>query len=295
METSYFGKVLIALCVVTIAALIALLTVVRPRFEASAVAERLNNIQELQSYSMENIDRTIISRANVTRFIAGQVIDRPNDGETVLRSMMTLHPDIIQIKIHSPNLSDELSSQNTAYPSPNSQVRDDEWIHSKTDPLLQAAWLIDSMQNRKYFVTQVQFQVENTPFTLMIFWDTKQLNDDFSAIPVRQNYSVSVQSPSAVLMQNQSYFNPAGAMKDPSDTLKSMIQGKLKWRVAIKEFQSIRLSMVVAVPEQVITESVEELMIYSASLIIVLMSIVFITCVFLFFRTKRLANKKRIH
>jgi hypothetical protein len=152
MKISFFSKFFIAISIITIASLLSVWLVVRPKYEAYVIAERLAVIQQLQNYSIHNIDHTIISWSDVTRFIAGQVTERPKEGEIVLRSMMTLHPEIIQIKIHSSNLSDELASQNTSYPALNLQVKDNEWISSKADTGLRVAWHKDSLQHQEYTV-----------------------------------------------------------------------------------------------------------------------------------------------
>ena len=91
--------------------LLALWTILRPKYESSVIADCMNTIQRLQIYAVKDIDHTIDSWSNVTHFIAWQVTERPKEGEIILRSMVMLHPEIIQIKIQSPKLSDELTSQ----------------------------------------------------------------------------------------------------------------------------------------------------------------------------------------
>lgn len=134
MRLSFQNRIFIVIGIITILTLFFVWNVVRPKYEASVITERLTSVQQLQIYAVENLDRSIASWSEVTRFIAWQITERPNEGEIILRMMMTLHPEIIQIKIQSPKLSDELTSQNVSYPAVNVQVRDDAWYLQKLIP-----------------------------------------------------------------------------------------------------------------------------------------------------------------
>jgi hypothetical protein len=295
MQSSFLSKLLISLCIITIAALIILLTVFRPRYESVAVAEKLRDIQRLQTYSAENIDRTLSSWSNVTRFIAGQVMEHPKEGEIVLRSMMALHPNIIQIKIHSSNSSDELVSRNTVFPSNTVQLNDNEWFYASSDSILRAAWVNDSLLNPQYFITQIKLQIEKNPFVLTVVWNAKQLSEVFSSAPICRDYYTSIQSEYAVLITNNASINTFGLFdkQDTSGTYKSLVQGKNKWRVVNKHIQSFPFTMVVAIPESAVIGPVENFVIYSASFILGLMSTVFIVCIFLIMHMKRSTRKNR--
>ena len=176
MKLSLQNRIFIIVGIFTVLALLAVWKILRPKYEASVIAERMKTIQQVQSYVIEDIDHTIASWSNVTHFIASEVTERPKEGEIILRSMVALHPEIIQIKIQSPNLSDELTSQNTMYPRPNLQINDSIWVRSKMDSVLQIAWFHDTSSHRQYFITQKRFQVQNIPFVLTVVWDAKRLN-----------------------------------------------------------------------------------------------------------------------
>jgi hypothetical protein len=115
-------------------------------------------------------------------------------------------------------------------------------------------------------------------------------------MPIGQDYSVSVQSSSAVLMQNKTSYTPIEAHNTHKnfDALQSVQQGKSKWFVLNKTFQSVQLRMVVAVPEKSITKSIDDLMLYSASVIVGLMCIVLILGWLLSYKIKRLIKNIKI-
>jgi signal transduction histidine kinase/HAMP domain-containing protein len=197
------------------------------------------------------------------------VTERPNEGETVLRMMMTLHPAIIQIRIQSPRLTDELTSQNISYPAVNVQVRDDAWVPSKIDTALHVAWLNDTLPLQHFFVMRTRFQMQNIPFVLTIVWDAKQLNTILANLPLGEKFSVSIHSATAPIVYNQSPFNP-GEMHISGEhisLLQSRKQGDQTWRVLSSEFQTAQLWMIVAIPEKVILKPVNDLLLYSTSFV----------------------------
>ena len=270
LRLSFQNRIFIVFVIIAVLTLLVVWTVVRPKYEASVISERLTNVQQLQIYAVENLDRTISGWTDATRFIASQVTERPKDGEIILRTMMTLHPEIIQIKIHSSKLSDELASQNTSYPAANVQVKDDAWVKSKIDTLMQIAWLSDTLPRQQFFVIRSHFQIQNIPFVLTIVWDAVKLNSLLTNLPLGENYLISIQSKSAVILRNISPFQPIVVQRSEErmSTPQSMYQGEETWRVLTSAFQTAQLWIIVAVPEKTILRPVKDLLFYSTSLII---------------------------
>jgi hypothetical protein len=289
MKLSLQNRIFIIVGIFTVFALLAVWTVLRSMYEASVITERMNTIRYVQSYAIEDLDHIIASWSDVTHFIAWQVTERPKEGEIVLRSMVTLHPEIMQIKIRSLKLSDELTSQNTAYPPPNLQVKDSMWVRSKMDPALQIAWLNDTSAHRQFFVTQTRFQVENIPFILTVVWDGKKLNTVFAELPFSEGYSASVQSASSVLLQNTSSFKASEVhgMQEGMMPLQSVQQNESHWGVLTSAFQTVQLWMTIAVPEKMMLKPVVDLLLYSTISIIGLAFIMCIVGWILCFQIKR--------
>ncbi len=241
-----------------------------PKYEAMAVSERLAETRRLQIYAIENLDRVIADWSRDAEIIASQVAERPKEGEAVLRSMMALRPDIIQIKIRSVTLSDELVSQNTAYPSAGLQATDSVWISSKQDSLLRYAWILRSEQPKQLFVVQQQFNVQHLPFVLTVLWDAKRLNDIFTELPLGRDHSAGIVTPTAVLVHDTAaLFNfdeMLGAL-DRTTEAQNIREEEASWQVLTSSFSSARLWLVIALPEKTITGPVKELMLYSTSLV----------------------------
>jgi len=278
LRLSLQNRIFIVLGIVTILTLLMVWTVVRPKYESSVITERLTIVQQLQSYAIENLDRTVASWSDVTRFIVWQINERPKEGEILLRSMMTLHPEIIQIKIQSPKLPDELVSQNTSYPVSNMQLVDSAWIPSKIDTALQLQWINDTVQHQQVFVMRMPFHVQDIPFVLTVTWDAKRLNALFSSLPIGEDYSVSIQSPSALLIQNHSSFHPFDSRRSEErmSIMQTVQQNESSWRVLTSAFKTAHLWLIVAVPEKTILNPVKDLLLYSASLILGLVLIMLI-------------------
>jgi hypothetical protein len=295
MKLSLFNKILIALGIITAVSLLLVWTVVRPKYEASVLAERFTIIQQLQKSFMDDLDHTIAGWSHVPRFIISQVTERPNEGESILRMMMTLHPEIIQMRIHASGHSDELRSQNTSYPTFNVQFSDSIWVRSKVDSALHIAWLNRTDLPTQIFALQTQFQVRQIPFMLTVVWDAKRLNDILAGLPFDKDYSVSIHSLSGVITQNGSSFKLDGVRTsmDTLSTVQIVHEGTRSWRVLTNAFQSAQLWMVVAIPEEIFTKPVEDFLLYSASLIVGLMLLMAILGWLLSHQMKRFIEKMK--
>jgi HAMP domain-containing protein len=251
-------------------ALLAVWTILRPKYEASIIADRVKTIQQLESYVIEDIDHTIAGWSKVAQFIASEVTERPKEGEVILRSMVALHSEIIQIKIQSPKLSDELTSQNTMYSRPNLQINDSVWIRSKMDSVIQVAWFYDTASHQNIFITQKRFQVQNIPFVLTLVCDARRLNNLFAELPLDEGYFSGIQSASSVLMQNISSFKPieVPSVQDSAAAVQSVRQYNTHWNVISSAFQSVQLWIIIAVPNTMILKPLEDLLFYSTIAII---------------------------
>src|SRR5271157_4025246 len=104
------GLPLIALFVVWI--------IIRPEYEKGVVTERITILQQMQSYEVQNIDRQIASWITTTKSVALQMMEQPKGGEALLVNAMTLFPNIVQIRVYSPGLPEEINSQNVKYSAP---------------------------------------------------------------------------------------------------------------------------------------------------------------------------------
>jgi hypothetical protein len=295
MKLSLLARILITLGLVSVLSLLFVWMVVCPKYEAMTLTEKLTVIKQLQKSSVDNLDNTIASWSKVSRFITSEVTEKPNEGETVLRMMMKLHPEIVQMRIHSSSLPDELKSQNTSYPTLTLQISDSIWVHSKIDSALHIAWLNRTESPAKLFIMQTQFQVQHIPFVLTIVWDAKQLNDILNRLPFENEYVVGIYSSSGIITQNAPSFNlenTYGTM-ERLNNVQSLQEGTNSWRILTNAFQSVQLWIVIAVPGKIFTKPVEDFMFYSGSLIFGLMIILSIFGWLLSHQLKKFIEKMR--
>ncbi len=281
-----FFLVVVAIALIT---LLIIWTVIRPKYETSVINERLTSVQQLQIYTIDNLDRKIMEWSDIARFVAWQVTEKPKEGEIVLRMIMTLHPEIVQIRITSKNLADELSSQNTTYAPPIIQEKEIKWVQSKIDTSLYIAWQNDDAAKINYFITKIYFQVQDNPFVITTTWDAKRLEEIRTGLPLGEDYYAGIQSRNAVLLQNKSPFNPIETTNADENlsTMKSVKQDNEMWRVLISAFKSAELWMIISVPERTIIKPVEDLFLYTSSFIV---SLFFMVMVFGWFLTHQISR-----
>lgn len=271
MKLSLNIRIFVVLSVIMAASLLVIWLVLCPKYEAIAVSERMADIRRLQIFAVGNLDRVIADWSHEAEIIAAQVAERPKEGEAVLRAIMALRPEIIQVKIRSVNLSDELVSQNTAYPSIDTHISDSAWVPSKQDSVARFAWISRGESPKQLFVVQKQFYVEKLPFVLTVFWDARRLNEIFSELPLGRGYSASIFGPSAVLVHDTSTsLNVDDLLGTVERTreVQSIREEETSWRVLTSPFPSARLWMVIAIPEKTIAGPAEEFMLYSTSLVV---------------------------
>jgi hypothetical protein len=210
--------------------------------------------------------------------------------------MMSLHPEIIQMRINSAGLSDELMSQNTSYPILNWKITDSMWVHSKIDSTLRIAWIKATDTTIHVFALQKNFQVQKIPFILTIIADAKQFHDFLSDQPFGKDYSMSIYSASGIILQDTLSFKPGRpyVTMEKSNSVQSVQERSSSWRVLTSTFQSAQLWMNVAVPEKTLLKPVEDFLFYSSFIIIGLMFIISILGWWVSHQMKKFIEKMKI-
>jgi hypothetical protein len=222
-------------------------------------------IQKLQESSVHNLDQTMKAWTQVTRFVANQVAERPHEGELVLRNIMTLHPEIMQVRIYSPNNKDELTSNNINDTIPNLALNDSLWIRSKIDSLVQTAWLWNDMNGKPVIVTRMQFHASSLPFVLVIIWDAKVFQDNYSRVSLTSEYSVNILTSARIIFQNQKTVDPLKVLDPLSQVsrITTLREGSSTWNVVSTAFHTLDLWMIVGIPERVVLAPVHEFLIFT--------------------------------
>ncbi|MBN1397403.1 MAG: hypothetical protein JXA06_05155 [Bacteroidetes bacterium] len=275
MRLSLLKKILVAVFLVASALIIYAWFIVRPKYESSILAEKLAVVRYVQKTCMDNIDYTITGWSRIPRLIISQVAERPNEGESILRTMMTLHPEIIQIRIYSFGPSDELMSRDTSYPLLNLQVPDSLWVYSRVDSVLQVAWFKKTEEPLHIFAMRMRFQAHGIPFTLSIIWNAKQFNDMIDELPLGKDYSAGIESSSGA------------AVPDTPVTGEDL-------NVVSSDFKSAPYKMLITMTEKIISTQIKDFLLYSALLVVGPMVILSVLGWLLALQIKRFINKMKI-
>ena len=102
------------------------------------------------------------------------------------------------------------------------------------------------------------------------------MNTILANLPLGEKFSVSIHSVSAAIIQNQSSFRPVEKQSsgEQMSLMQSVRQGEQTWRVLSSAFHTAQLWMIVAIPEKTILKPVNDLLLYSTSLIVSLALII---------------------
>lgn len=295
MKLTIFSRILAAILIVALGSLLVVWFLIRPQYEETILNEQLTFIQQVQKSTVNALDNTMMDWTDVSRFIAAQITERPNEGEIILQMMMSLHPEIIQMRIHSPALPDELRSQNTSYSSMNLTIADSVWIASRTDSTLHIAWLNPSNAPSPVFVTQKQFQVQHIPFVLTSVWNAQRLQTVLSEIPLDNDYRVSIYNSSSLVTPDipSIKLGKTFAVYERSGAIQNTLKEAIAWRAFSIPFQSEQLWMVVAVPEKALLRPVENFLWYSGGVVLGLLFLMILLGWWLSYQMKRFVRNMK--
>jgi len=264
------GLALIALFVVWI--------IIRPRYERSVVTGRITILQQMQSYEVQNIDRQTASWITTTKSVALQMMEQPKGGEALLVNAITLFPNIVQIRVYSPGLPEEINGQNVKYPPPAFKTADSLFVPS-SDPDVKIAWMTGlSGDPPNAFVTRTSFRSIGRTFFVDVTWDADILQQYLTRLPIGSTYFLSVYAKHHVVYQNRSDVRiiDTSFTYEQTNNLRVIRFADEDWQTLTSTFQNAQMDVVVAIPEATIVEPVHQLLVFSSTLIIAIMSVLII-------------------
>jgi signal transduction histidine kinase/HAMP domain-containing protein len=271
------------------AVILMLWVVVRPKYEASVIDERLTIVEQLQNYSMIGIDQKFGEWTNVARYVAWQASSHPAGLDLLLRQFMVLNPELVEIRLSSPSMKDELSSRNTDYQPITLNIRDADWLPSKSDTSARIAWVYIGDQGLNLVVIRKQFRLQNIQLAVMVVADAKAIVKSLDNLPLGDDYSASITGPNGVVFANRSSFVPehvSQSLDEISQLRRVSVQGNT-WRVITAGFQSSDFWMVVAIPEALVIKPVHDLFLYSTAAIV---AITFLVLIFGWFVSRQISK-----
>jgi signal transduction histidine kinase len=239
---------------------------IRPMYEDSVVKERLTIIQQLQEYSTSSLDNRITSWINITRYLAWQAETHPNELDILLRQFMILNPEIVEIKISSPKLSDEMTSRNMDYRSLIVTSKEIHWLQSTIDTGTSIAWVGTSDPNIHLLALKKYFILQRMPFWVTTFVITRSLIDNLNRLPLGDEFLVTLQSDSSVWYANRASINPfrRTGISDAIAQMNTVILENSRWYLLTAGLKSAPLFLGIALPEHIVIAPVRTLLIYSS-------------------------------
>lgn len=267
MNLSLQTRIFLVLVIGSILVLGVLWIGVRPAYEQRVLDERSTIIQNIQNYTIETLDKQFTAWLNTTKGITSQLLESPREGEAFVRHTMVLHPEIIRIRIHSPELPDELVSQNTQYRVP---THDCEAVPRIA--VFDSSVFIGWAQSDSVFITQAVFSLAGTRFFTTIWWDAQQLHELLHKLPFGTEYAVALLADTVQLFGNvdPAVHSALRSIDTRVNRFQTFIFNGSAWYGIGASLRSAPLKLLVAVPERVIKEPVDELLFYSTTAVGVL-------------------------
>jgi len=272
------NRIFLSIGSLAFAALLVVWIIIRPLYEKSVVSERITILQQLQSYEVQNVDGQMRAWISATKSISAQLVDDPKGGEALLVNAITLFPNIVQIRVYSPSISEQLNGQNITYPPPSFQVADSMFVAS-SDPTVKLAWLTGlSGEPSEAFATRTTFRVAGRLFFVNIIWDAGVLQRYLTKLPFGSTYFLGIFAGNYVVYGNRSDIPviDTSFVYRRTNNLRLVRLANEDWQTATSTFQNARMNVVAAVPEKAIVAPVRQLLIYSSTLIIAIMVVLLI-------------------
>lgn len=278
IRLSLRNRIFLSLGGLAFAALSVVWIIIRPQYEKRVVTERITILQQLQSYEVQNIDGQIGAWITATKSVAMKMMDDPKGGEALLVDAITLFPNIVQIRVNSPGISEQINGQNVAYPSPSFQIADTLFVAS-SDPTVKLAWLTGlSGFPSEVFAARTTFKVAGRLFFVNIMWDANILQRYLTRLPFGSTYFLGVYAGDYVVYKNRHDLQIVDTSSNyrRTNNLRLVRLAGEDWQTATSTFQNANMNVVVAVPEKAIVAPVDQLLIYSSTLIIAIMTILLV-------------------
>ncbi|MCX7984067.1 MAG: ATP-binding protein [Bacteroidetes bacterium] len=262
MNLSFHSRIFLVLIVLSGIILGVLWWFVRPAYETGVLEERHTLVQNIQNYAIEALDKQFTTWLNVTRGVTIQLLEAPKEGESFVRHTMILHPEILRIRIHSAEHQDELVSQNIHHRLPKHDFTTLPRI-AMDDSTLCLGWsTIDTA-----LITQSSFTLGGTRFFTTIWWDAYQLQMLLQRLPFGTEYVVVLFADTLQFFGNVPFSSvlASRSINPRVHRFQTFTLNGTQWYGVTTSLQSAPLELLVAVPESVVKEPVNELLLYSTS------------------------------
>ena len=178
-------KIFAAILSVLVFSLLIIGFVVKPVYEKSLIDERITIISQLQNYAVSQSEKKISDLVFAGNYLADQLQSNPNQVETLLKNLIAINPEIMNVRIYSPNSPDELEIHNNAYPLTVLNIKDTDWKSIKSDQNTSLIWLGESGKTKSILLIRLTTKLANQVFNILILVDSNEINKTLLNLPIK--------------------------------------------------------------------------------------------------------------
>jgi len=272
-------KIFIAILSVLVFSLLIIGFVVKPVYEKSLIEERITIISQLQNYAVSQSEKKITDLVFAGNYLADQLQSNPNQVETLLKNLIAINPEIINVRIYSPNSPDELEIHNNAYPATVLNIKDTDWKSIKSDQNTSLIWLGESGKTKSILLIRLTTKLANQVFNILILVDSNEINKTLLNLPIKGEFISGIRNNAETVFSSDSanqILNYSITDSSPFSKISDLEIGTVKWKIITTPFKNFPFYSAVAINDDVIREPVNQLILFSG-LFVLFIVIIMIT------------------
>jgi signal transduction histidine kinase len=252
---------------------------VRPQYDQALLAERTTIVSEQQRYAIQAADRELSTWFSIAKYLATMFSTRPEQFETALRDQIGTHPNLIRISVLSLQTGDELEARNSNFPNRNYPIAESDWQASLIDSSISVAFCCaDSAET--VCAVRLNTSLFEKPYLLTCLFDASQLFRTLLSLPLSEETELALflnRASTPVCLASTPNFKPLSDLHFSSLSESRLIthEGKAYLLMA-SPFQTVAMHFVTLIPQKVILEPANRLMIFSLSFIGTVLVIMFV-------------------
>lgn len=260
-----------------ILAAIALIWVfVKPEYQDKIVKERTTIVSQLQEYTLRQTDVTIRNWLNSTIRLAQDLSQDPGNAPELANKAINYTPGLMRVIIADTESDEEIDLIRAIYDSIDFSIEQIDWYPSRIDETTNTALVGHPEQNVDFFITERAFQIGSNVFKLRLYFNTQNLNNSLTNIPLGGTYFTSISNSLGESITPDSEFEfPNDLIGETSFSDEKMITIDSKnWYILSSRFETIPFWHLVAVEDEFILEPVNQLLLfsyYTAAVVLVFM------------------------
>lgn len=248
---------------------------IRPEYKNAIINERTTIVSQLQEYSLQRVDETIINWLNSVNYLSGDIVQEPDLLENIARRAINYTPGLIKISISEIGSTQTVDFSRTVYEELSFPNIISNWYESKIDPKTVIAWRFDRNQNFNFFIAQKTLQIDTVNennasdpilLKLTVYFNANKIASDLRNIPLGGEYSANIFTENKErIFQDSNEVIPDEFIKDGSySNHTTMKWNGNSWFILYSRFQSIPFVHTIAVKNDFIVEPVKNLVLFSA-------------------------------